>query len=109
LFAFVLAGLLYGIAGYLLSAQIGSGDPRTSSEFLLLAFAAVAIGGTALTGGRGGMIGTLWGAGILAALQKMLFAVGVQSFYTSILGGIIMLVAVGIGVYGTKVRQAKQV
>lgn len=106
--AFMVAGLFYGIAGYLLSAQIGSGDPRTSSEFLLLCFAAVAIGGTALTGGRGGMIGTLWGAGILAALQKMLFAVGVQSFYTSILSGALMLLAVGVGVYGTRIREAKQ-
>jgi hypothetical protein len=39
--AFGLAGLAYGFAGYMLSAQTGTGDPRVSNPFLLYAFAAV--------------------------------------------------------------------
>ena len=91
------SGLCYAIAGFVYSAEIGSGDPRVSDSFLLFMFAAVAIGGTSLNGGRGGIFGTLAGAGILTVLQKMLFALGVADFYTNIFNGIIMVLAVFFG------------
>ena len=94
LFAFLLAGVAYGFAGYMLSAQTGSGDPRASDTFLLFMYASVAIGGTSLMGGRGGVFGSLIGAGILTVMQKMLFALGAASFYTDVFSGIIMLVAI---------------
>ena len=97
LVAFALAGLAYGFAGYMLSAQTGTGDPRVSNSFLLYVFAAVAIGGTSLSGGRGGVIGSVVGAGILTVMQKMLFALGVAEFYTNIFNGIIMVVAILFG------------
>ncbi len=49
---FGLAGIAYGLAGYMLGAQTGTGDPRISNSFLLYVFAAVAIGGTSLGGGK---------------------------------------------------------
>jgi ribose transport system permease protein len=97
LLAFGLAGVAYGMAGYLYSAQIASGDPRISDALLLFMFASVAIGGTSLNGGRGGILGTLIGAYILTVMQKMLFALGVAEFYTNIFNGIIMLVAIFFG------------
>ena len=97
LFAFISAGILYALAGFVFSAQIGSGDPRISDSFLLFMFAAVAIGGTSLFGGRGGVVGTLAGAGILTVVQKMLFALGVADFYTNIFNGIIMIAAIFFG------------
>ncbi len=97
LLAFVLAGVAYAFAGFMLSCQTGSGDPRASDTLLLYMYASVAIGGTSLIGGRGGVFGTLFGAGILSVMQKMLFALGAASFYTSIFSGIIMLVAIFIG------------
>ncbi|MGH7080743.1 MAG: ABC transporter permease, partial [Acetobacteraceae bacterium] len=97
LLAFVLAGVAYAFAGFMLSCQTGSGDPRASDTLLLYMYASVAIGGTSLMGGRGGVFGSLFGAGILSVMQKMLFALGAASFYTSIFSGIIMLVAIFIG------------
>ena len=94
---FALAGVAYGLAGYLLSAQTGTGDPRVSNSFLLYVFAAVAIGGTSLGGGRGGVFGSVIGAGILTVMQKLLFAVGVADFYTNIFSGLIMVVAILFG------------
>ena len=91
--AFVIAGLCYAAAGYMLSAQTGTGDPRASDSLLLFMYASVAIGGTSLMGGRGGVFGSLIGAGILTVMQKMLFALGVAEFYTYIFNGIIMIVA----------------
>jgi ribose transport system permease protein len=97
LFAFVAAGVCYAAAGFLHSAEIGSGDPRVSDSFLLFMFAAVSIGGTALSGGRGGVAGTLAGACILTVLQKMLFALGVADFYTYVFNGVIMILAIVFG------------
>ncbi|MFC7398279.1 ABC transporter permease [Chelatococcus sp. GCM10030263] len=97
LLAFILAGLFYALAGFVFSAEIGSGDPRISDSFLLFMFAAVAIGGTSLMGGRGGIVGTLAGAAILTVLQKMLFALGVADFYTNIFNGIMMILAILFG------------
>lgn len=94
LVAFALAGLAYAFAGYMLSAETGSGDPRASDAFLLFMYAAVAIGGTSLTGGRGGVFGSVVGAGILTVMQKMLFALGAAEFYTNVFSGLIMLVAI---------------
>ncbi|HXT06814.1 MAG TPA: ABC transporter permease [Roseiarcus sp.] len=101
LLAFVLAGVAYGFAGYMLSAQTGSGDPRASDSFLLFMYAAVAIGGASLSGGRGGVLGSVIGAGILTVMQKMLFALGAASFYTDVFSGVIMLVAILIGTLPT--------
>ena len=95
--AFILAGLCYALAGYMLSAQTGTGDPRASDSFLLYMFASVAIGGTSLMGGRGGVIGSVIGAGILTVMQKMLFALGVAEFYTNVFNGVIMLLAILFG------------
>jgi ribose transport system permease protein len=95
--AFTLAGICYALAGYMLSAQTGTGDPRVSDSFLLFMFASVAIGGTSLMGGRGGVIGSIVGAGILTVMQKMLFALGVAEFYTNVFNGLIMLLAIFFG------------
>jgi ribose transport system permease protein len=95
--AFALAGLMYAVAGYMLSAQTGTGDPRVSGSFLLYVFASVAIGGTSLAGGRGGLIGSMVGAAILTVMQKMLFTLGVAEFYTNIFDGLIMILALFVG------------
>ncbi|CAE6851770.1 MULTISPECIES: ABC transporter permease [Paraburkholderia] len=92
--AFVMAGSLYGLAGFMLSAQTASGDPNAGSTLLLLVFASVALGGTAFTGGQGGLYGSMIGAATLMLLQKVLFSSGVQSFYIGLFQGIVMIVAV---------------
>ena len=94
---YLAAGLLYSVAGVMLSALTASGDPNGSALFMVLVFAAVAIGGAKFGGGRGSAIGSILGAGVLAVLQKMLFAVGVSTFYTGIFQGAILIVAVLVG------------
>jgi ribose transport system permease protein len=94
---YVVAGLLYALAGLMLTAQTASGDPNGSSLFMVLVFAAVAIGGTKFGGGRGSVIGSIIGAGVLTVLQKMLFALGVSTFYTGIVQGAVLILAVLIG------------
>lgn len=95
--AYVASGIVAGFSGYMVSAETGTGDPRYNASFLLLAFAAVAIGGTSFRGGRGSVIGSIVGAGLLAVIQKMLFAFGVSSFLTGIFEGGLMIAAVLVG------------
>ncbi len=92
--AFCVAGICYGMAGYMLSAQTSTGDPNAGEPLLLLTFAAVAIGGTAFGGGRGGVIGSIIGALVLTLMQRMLFALGVSSFYTGLFQALVMVIAV---------------
>lgn len=94
---FVGAGLLYALAGVMLTAQTASGDPTGSALFMVLVFAAVAIGGARFGGGAGSAIGSILGAGVLVVLQKMLFALGVSTFYTGIVQGAVLILAVLLG------------
>ena len=103
---FVIAGVFYGAAGFMLSAQTSTGDPNAGLPFLLLSFAAVALGGTSLGGGQGGAIGSMIGAGVLLLMQKMLFAVGVSSFYTGLFQGVLLIVAILVERGLSRLRQA---
>ncbi|WP_341962857.1 ABC transporter permease [Pseudomonas sp. RC10] len=94
--AFVIAGALYGLSGYMLSAQTATGNPNAGNTLLLLTFAAIALGGTSFRGGMGGLTGSIIGAASLMLLQKLLFSIGVQSFYIGLLQGIVMIVAVSL-------------
>jgi ribose transport system permease protein len=102
------AGLLYAVAGIMLTAQTASGDPNGSALFMVLVFAAVAIGGARFGGGRGSAIGSIFGAGVLAVLQKMLFALGVSTFYTAIFQGAILIVAVIIGLISGRLGESSR-
>lgn len=103
------AGLLYGVAGVMLTGQTASGDPNGSALFMVLVFAAVAIGGARFGGGRGSAIGSVFGAGVLAVLQKMLFALGVSTFYTGIFQGAILIVAVLVGLISIRFGESARV
>lgn len=92
--AYCLAGVFYGLSGYMLSALTATGNPNAGNSYLLLTFAAIAIGGTSFSGGRGGLVGAMIGAATLTLLQKVLFSAGVSSFYTGIFQGVVMILAV---------------
>lgn len=95
--AYTLGGLLYGLGGVFLSAQSASGDPNVGIPLLLTVFAAVVIGGTVFGGGRGDLVGSIVGAYVIYLIADVLFALGVSSFYTNILNGAVLLLAVILG------------
>jgi ribose transport system permease protein len=97
LIAYSLGGVLYGLAGIVLTAQSASGDPHLGDPLLLPVFAAVVIGGTVFGGGKGDLVGSIIGAYILYIIADILFALGVSSFYTNIVNGLVLLVAVVVG------------
>ena len=79
--AYVMAGGLYGLAGVFLSAQTGSGDPLVGNPLLLSLFAAVVVGGTRLGGGRGGPMGSVFGAYILMIVVNILLVLNVSAYF----------------------------
>ncbi len=78
-FTYVLAGGFYGLAGVFVSGQTGSGDPLVGNSLLLPTFAAVVIGGTRLGGGKGGLVGTIFGAYILMIVVNVLLSLNVSA------------------------------
>lgn len=87
-------GLLCGIAGVVLAARLGSGQPNVGSGYELIAIAAAVIGGNSLSGGKGSIFGTLLGALMLGVVSNALNLWGVASFYQTVVTGGIVLVAV---------------
>jgi len=75
---FVMAGLMAGVGGGIVAAQIGSGSPTTGRGFELLAISAVVIGGTPLTGGLGSIVGTVVGALVMTTLANGLIILGAE-------------------------------
>ncbi|SHO66987.1 ribose transport system permease protein [Pseudoxanthobacter soli DSM 19599] len=104
---FVGAGMLYGLAGMMLSAQTATGNPNSGTPLLLLSFAAVSLGGTSLNGGRGGLFASVMGAATLTLLQKVLFSSGVSSFYTGLFQGVVLIVAVVFSGLLTRIGERK--
>lgn len=104
---FVLAGAIYGLAGFMLSAQTATGNPTSGTPLLMLSFAAVALGGTSLAGGRGGVFASIMGAAVLMLLQKVLFSFGISSFYTGMFQGVALICAVVFSGLLTRLGEAK--
>lgn len=91
---YTLAGLFYGYAGLLLSANTGSGDPLGGNALLLSIFAAVVIGGTRLGGGRGGCLGTVLAAFILMQISSLMLVLSVSTNVAPLFQGVIVLLAI---------------
>jgi ribose transport system permease protein len=94
LLTYFAAGCFYGAAGVFVSGQIGSGDPLVGDAMLLQVFAAVVVGGTALGGGRGTALGTVFGALILMTTVNTLLTLDVSTYFGTIVEGVILLAAV---------------
>jgi ribose/xylose/arabinose/galactoside ABC-type transport system permease subunit len=96
LLVYTLAGLLTGWAGVILFAQSDSGNPTLGEQLELDVITAVVIGGAALTGGKGTVIGALLGVAILGVIRNgvSLFNVPLEMQY--ILIGVLLLANVAL-------------
>jgi ribose transport system permease protein len=95
--AYMLMGVFAAIAGILLTARTGSGQPTSGSQGLeLQVITAVALGGCALQGGKGSIIGTVLAVVLLGVLTNGLQILGVNSFWQDIAQGAMLVIAVVI-------------
>jgi ribose transport system permease protein len=93
LMAYMISGLMAAVAAMILIGRLGAAEPTLGNLWELDAIAAAAIGGAALSGGRGSIVGTLIGCIILGALRNGLTLMNVQAFYQLLATGIIIIVA----------------
>lgn len=92
---YALTGVVAAIAGILLTARTGSGQPTSGSEGLeLKAITAAALGGCALKGGKGGVVGTLLAVALLGALDNGLTVMEINTFWQNIAQGALLVAAV---------------
>lgn len=96
--AHVLCALCAGLAGVYLASRLGAGAPRVGTEGLydLESIAAVVLGGTALAGGRGGVVGTVGGVLLLASIDAIFNQLEVDAFFKQVIRGVIIIAAVAV-------------
>jgi ribose transport system permease protein len=94
--SYALGGLFAGFGGLALTALVHSANASTSTQYALVAIAAVVLGGTSLAGGRGGLIGVCFGAFTIYLLQNLLSSYEVNPAWLQIVYGAILIIAVVI-------------
>ena len=94
LIVYGLSGLLSGLAGIMLSSRLYSANGLLGQSYELDAIAAVILGGTSMTGGIGGIFGTLIGALIIAVLNNGLTVLNISYFWQLVIRGVVIIVAV---------------
>lgn len=91
---YTLAGLLSAVGGILVTSRLDSAQPNAGMGYELDSIAAVVIGGTSLSGGRGSIMGTVQGALIIGVLNNSLVLLNVSPFWQQVIKGGVILLAV---------------
>ena len=91
---YAISGFLSALAGLMMISRVDSAQPTLGDGYELDAIAAVALGGTSMSGGRGKITGTIAGVLIIAVLNNGLNILGVTSYYQDVIKAVVILVAV---------------
>ncbi len=94
--AYIVVGLLNGLAALVLISQLGAAYPNTGDPFALNALAAVVVGGTAITGGKGSALGIFLGVLIFGLISNALNVLNVNAYWREVVLGLIIISAVTI-------------
>lgn len=93
---YTLGGGMAAVAGLLVTARLDSATPNAGLGYELDSIAAVVIGGTSLSGGRGSILGTVLGCLIIGVLNNGLFLLDVSPFWQQVVKGFVILAAVAV-------------
>lgn len=93
---YIISGLLAACSGLFRTAQVSSGSPTAGDSFILLSCAAAVIGGCSIVTGYYSFTGAVLGAVIMRLLTSLMVAIGVSSYMTSFLQGMILILSVCI-------------
>jgi ribose transport system permease protein len=99
---YTICGALSGVAGLIATARLDSAQPNAGLGYELDAIAAVVIGGTSLSGGRGSIGGTILGCLIIGVLNNGLFLLNVSPFWQQVIKGLVILCAVALDRFGQR-------
>ena len=93
---YIICGILAALAGTVLASKLQNGQATAAAGYELNAIAAVAMGGTSMSGGRGGMVQTIFGLFVIGIINNALSLLGISSYWQTIAMGVIILIAVVI-------------
>ena len=102
LFAYAFSGFFAAVTAIYLLARFGSGQPYAGANYTLASITPVVVGGTLLTGGRGGVMGTLFGAYLVSLLNNLLNFLEVSTYVQLMVQGLIIILAVSVYVEKSK-------
>ncbi|GGN04556.1 ribose ABC transporter permease [Dyadobacter beijingensis] len=91
---YTIAGALAAVGGIMVTSRLDSAQPNAGISYELDSIAAVVIGGTSLSGGRGSILGTVQGAMIIGVLNNGLVLLNVSPFWQQVVKGLVILLAV---------------
>jgi ribose transport system permease protein len=91
---YIISGITASLAGLILVSRLSSAQPTMGSGYELDAIAAVALGGTSMSGGRGKILGTITGVLIIATLNNSMNILGISSYYQQVVKAVVILLAV---------------
>ncbi len=94
--AFAFSGLGAAVAGVILSATLYSGYPTIGNVYVTNSIAVVVVGGTAMTGGAGGVLNTLIGSLIMGILNNGMTVIGIDVYAQQVFLGILVIIAVAV-------------
>ncbi|WNX85598.1 ABC transporter permease [Agathobaculum sp. NTUH-O15-33] len=104
---YILSGMAIGLAAIVYLARLTAAQPTAGQSYEMEAVAAVVIGGTSISGGEGGILGTLIGAVTVAVIRNGLVLLGVQSYFTQIVVGAIIVFAVALDITRKRIAASK--
>ena len=96
LFAFAVSGAVAGVAGVLWAAQYGTVDSTAGTSYELTVITAVVVGGVAIFGGSGSVVGAALGALLLSTINSALYVLGVSDFWDQAIFGFLLILAISI-------------
>ena len=105
---FAIAGAMAAVSGILLLSRLGSGNATAASGLEFDVIAAVVVGGTALSGGRGSMLGTLLGVLVITLIGNGLVLLGINPFFQQVVRGLIIVIAVLANIQAIGARRGAQ-
>lgn len=89
-----ISGIMASISGLIITSRLSSAQPTAGASYEMDAIAAVVLGGTSLSGGKGRILGTLIGSLIIGVLNNGLNIIGVSAFWQQVVKGVVILIAV---------------
>ena len=104
---FTIAGAFYGLGGILAAAQLGQGNALIGQGRLFMTITAVVVGGTALSGGQGGVLHTLVGVLIVVVLSNGMVLMGISPYVQQAVLGVMIIVAVALSIDRARLKVIK--
>ncbi len=104
---YMISGFCAAMAGLIIASELQSGHPATGTSYELNAIAAVVLGGTSLSGGRGTIFGSILGAFVIGFLSDGLVILGVSSFWQTVIKGAVIIVAIAVDNAQTQLQQRR--